>query len=290
MPKTPRNHNTKPDAWVVSPSDRGRKSIKNGKVYLKHGEEFEIEIFNPLTDCVLADIKLNGSSVSKNGLVIKPGQRFYLDCFIDDNKKLTFGTYEVEITAESEESTSENGKLEIFFYKESVVSINNWRTRFDRLIIERSHPAYYPGHIPSRVPNIWFGDSPTIKGINTTPFGGTTENNLYARGGKFRSAIGEPSKSPLSGFETGRVEKGTNSAQKFDEVDMEFESLYISSTAILLLPESRKPAEASELGRQKEAPKNDVVELIKKLAELKEAGILTEEEFSEKKAELLKRI
>ena len=71
---------------------------------------------------------------------------------------------------------------------------------------------------------------------------------------------------------------------------MEFESLYISSTSIQLLPESRKPAEASELSKQKEAPKNDAIELIKKLAELKEAGILTEEEFSEKKAELLKRI
>ena len=290
MAKTPRNHSTKPDAWVVSPSDRGRKSIKNGKVYLKHGEEFEIEIFNPLTDCVLADIKLNGSSISKNGLVIKPGQRFYLDCFIDDGKKLVFGAYEVESGSESEEIASENGNLEIFFYKESVVSINNWRTRFDRLIIERSQPAYYPSHMPSRVPNIWFGDSPASKSINTTPFGGTTENNLYARGGKFRSAIGEQSKSPLSGIETGRAEKGANSAQKFDEVDMEFESLYISSTSIQLLPESRKPTEASELSKQKEAPKNDAIELIKKLAELKEAGILTEEEFSEKKAELLKRI
>ncbi len=289
MAKTPRNHSTKPDAWVVSPSDRGRKSIKNGKVYLKHGEEFEIEIFNPLTDCVLADIKLNDSSISKNGLVIKPGQRFYLDCFIDDGKKLVFGAYEVESGPESEEIASENGKLEIFFYKESVVSINNWRTRFDRLIIERSQPAYYPSHMPSRVPNIWFGDSTASKSINTAPFGGTTENNLYARGGKFRS-IGETSKSPLSGIETGRAEKGANSAQKFDEVDMEFESLYISSTSIQLLPESRKPAEASELSKQKEAPKNDAIELIKKLAVLKEAGILTEEEFSEKKAELLKRI
>ncbi|MFM7978380.1 MAG: hypothetical protein ACKPKO_03610, partial [Candidatus Fonsibacter sp.] len=76
-----------PNAWIVSPNDKGRKSIKNGKVFLNDGDEFEIELFNPLTECVLADIKLNGQSISKTGLVLKPGQRFYLDCFIDDKKK-----------------------------------------------------------------------------------------------------------------------------------------------------------------------------------------------------------
>lgn len=286
MAKTPRNHSTKPGAWVVSTSDRGRKSIKNGKVYLKHGEEFEIEIFNPLTDCVLADIKLNGSSIAKNGLVIKPGQRFYLDCFIDDNKKLVFGAYEVENAEETNDAVAKNGLLEVFFYKESVVSINNWRSRFDRLIVER-HYYPYTTTVPTTFPTIWcgtgtplqFGTDKTI-GQNTTPFAGTTVNSLYSRGGKFSSAS----------IETGRAERGTDSEQKFDEVDMEFESLYISSTSMLLLPKSRKPADTSELGKQKETMKNDAIELIKKLAELKEAGILTEEEFSEKKADLLKRI
>ena len=37
------------DAWIVSPKDKGRKSIKNGKVFLKNKSEFEIELFNPLT-------------------------------------------------------------------------------------------------------------------------------------------------------------------------------------------------------------------------------------------------
>mgnify|MGYP000244376206 CR=1 FL=1 len=58
---------TKPNAWIVSSNDRGRKSIKNGKVFLTDGDEFEIELFNPLTVSVLADIKLNGQSISKTG-------------------------------------------------------------------------------------------------------------------------------------------------------------------------------------------------------------------------------
>jgi len=42
--------NSKPSAWIVSTKDRGRKSIKGGKVFLNDGDEFEIEIFNPLTE------------------------------------------------------------------------------------------------------------------------------------------------------------------------------------------------------------------------------------------------
>jgi hypothetical protein len=75
----------KPNAWIVNPNDRGRKSIKTGnKVYLQDSQNFEIELFNPLKEPVLADIKVNGKSVSSSGLVLRPGERFYLDCFIDD--------------------------------------------------------------------------------------------------------------------------------------------------------------------------------------------------------------
>ena len=32
---------TAPAAWIVNSNDRGRKSIKNGKVYL-HGDDFNV--------------------------------------------------------------------------------------------------------------------------------------------------------------------------------------------------------------------------------------------------------
>lgn len=100
---------TKPSAWVVTPNDKGRKSIKSGKVFLKDKEEFEIELFNPLTVSVLADIKLNGQSISKTGLVVKSGQRVYLDCFIDASKKFIFSTYEIDGDLESLNATQNNG-------------------------------------------------------------------------------------------------------------------------------------------------------------------------------------
>ena len=136
---------TTPSAWVVNSKDRGRKSIKKGKVYLQDKEEFVIELFNPLQDCVLADIKLNGKSISQTGLVLNPGQRFYLDCFIDDKKKFIFNTYEVEDTTEVANAIAKNGLLEVFFYKESVVTLENWNNKFNRILTGRTYPYWvYP--------------------------------------------------------------------------------------------------------------------------------------------------
>jgi len=296
--KAKNNHVEKPSAWVVS-SDKGRKSIKNGKVYLKDKEEFQIELFNPLTDCILADIKLNGNTISQSGLVIRPGERFYLDCFVDDKKKFTFNTYEVEDSLSAKIAISKNGMLEVFFYKENVVSINNWRSRFDRVIVEKYYPVHYPHYQPywHVLPNVYCGTTITTGisgGLVTATLGntGTTANtaffaNTIPTGLNSATTTSYSSKS----IETGRVEKGSASSQKFDEIDMDFEKFHISSTVLQLLPDSTKPVETKELKKEKAAnPTEDVIALIRKLADLKSAGILTDEEFSEKKAELLSRI
>ena len=301
---------TKPCAWIVSSNDRGRKSIKNGKVFLNDGDEFEIELFNPLTVSVLADIKLNGQSISKTGLVVKPGQRVYLDCFIDDKKKFKFSTYEIENSGEALDATQNNGLLEVFFYKEDVITLDNWQRKFDRIIVEKYYPYNpYPWHNPYTV---WYGTSPTIGGSCVTTnltngvIGTTTTSNAYyssnnlvncsyTSGVDLSKTYGSLS-SNINSIETGRVEKGEKSKQKFTEVDMDFEKHYISSTIIQILPESRKPVETKDIFNKKTGEINvkkesdEVIELIKKLADLHSAGILTDEEFSEKKSELLSKI
>jgi hypothetical protein len=318
MAKTIASSNSKPGAWIVSSQDKGRKSIKNGKVFLNDGDEFEIELFNPLTVSVLADIKLNGQSISKTGLVVKPGQRVYLDCFIDDRKKFKFSTYEIENSGEALDATQNNGVLEVFFYKEDVITLDNWQRKFDRIIVEKWYPAYYPTYpvYPYHRPTIWcITNSPHYGGTITTNgsglIGSTTTTNAYYSsnnavncsytsnvdlsnvniGGSLSSNM-----TPINSVETGRVEKGEVSKQKFTEVDMDFEKHYIASTIIQILPESRKPAEVKEVFNKKtgeikfKKESEDVIELIKKLADLHSSGILTDEEFSEKKAELLSKI
>ena len=150
---------SKPGAWIVNPNDKGRKSIKNGKCFLENNESFEIELFNPLTVSVLADIKLNGQSISKTGLVLKPGQRVYLDCFIDDKKKFIFKTYEIDGGQESIDATQNNGLLEVFFYKEDIITLDNWKNKMDKVIIERYYPVYYPTYRSYPWNNIYCGGS-----------------------------------------------------------------------------------------------------------------------------------
>ena len=335
MAKQIASSNSKPGAWIVSSTDKGRKSIKNGKVFLNDGDEFEIELFNPLTVSVLADIKLNGQSISKTGLVVKPGQRVYLDCFIDDRKKFKFSTYEIENSGEALDATQNNGLLEVFFYKEDVITLDNWQRRFDRIIVEKWYP-YYPSY-PYYRPTVWCLTTNPYNTVITTNGSGiigttTTSNSYYSSNNincSYTSSVdlsnlnigGSSNMTTINSIETGRVEKGEKSKQKFTEVDMDFEKHYISSTIIQILPESRKPAEVKNVKINIELPKGDWskkqieeakevvqnflwkedtqetqkemyknIELIKKLADLHSAGILTDEEFSEKKSELLSKI
>lgn len=322
MAKITKATHAEPKAWIVSSKDRGRKSIKKGKVFLKDKESFEIELFNPLQDSVLADIKLNGKSISKSGLVLRPGQRFYLDCFIDDKKKFVFNTYEIDSNdEESVKATEKNGLLEVFFYKEEVITLDNWKKKFDRIIVEKWYPYYYPynpyPYYPTQ-PTIWYGNtcgtgnitlgsSCTTLNLNsssntvtTNAMYSSTTNASYTSGVDLSNLnIGGNLNNTMmnvNSMETGRVEKGEKSSQKFTEIDMDFEKNYISSTIIQILPESRKPIELKDVKsgiKAKDILKresDEVIELIKKLADLHESGILTDEEFSEKKSELLSKI
>jgi hypothetical protein len=336
-----------PGAWIVNSTDRGRKSVKNGKVYLSDKFEFEIELYNPLQDCVLADIKLNGNSISKSGLVLNPGQRFYLDCFIDDKKKFIFDTYEVDDTDETTQAIAKNGLLEVFFYKESVVTLQNWSDRFNRILTTRTYPywvyptyPYWGGTVTIGAPYCGTGTTNTftttnltsgsidLSNLNTSTGNAYYSSNTMAINSSYTSNIG--SVKNTSSIETGRIGKGDNSKQKFESVDMDFDKYYIASTILQILPESRRPIETKEIkfnsntgtievkvpkglskdsiskieevvsnfiwekdtkeNRDKSDDKIKSVELLQKLGELHKAGILTDEEFTTKKAELLSKI
>lgn len=283
----------KPHAWIVGPSDRGRKSIKSGnKVYLKNGQNFEIEIYNPLTNAVLADVRVNGSSVSKGGLVIRPGERFYLDCFVDDKKKFIFKTYEVDDTPQSKKAIAKNGLVEVFFYKEEVSNVSIIKNG-KRIIEHHYHYPYYP-YYPW---NIWYpwtytvyttgatttlssAGSVVIGNSNTTStYGSTfdasgtifTSDNVTLTGGLDTSGYAAGGDAAyccnsLPPIETGRVEKGEKSDQKFQEVDMEFESYKISSVVYHILPESQRPVNTKEILKKKK--KDQIKEMQKQIEEL----------------------
>jgi len=55
---------------------------------LNDGDEFEIELFNPKTNPVLAKISINGKRISERGIILNPGQRVFLERFLDSPEKL----------------------------------------------------------------------------------------------------------------------------------------------------------------------------------------------------------
>lgn len=175
MYKVPRQ--TLPGAWIctndpsLSYPNHGRKSAQHSKIYLKDGEEFEIELYNPMQENVLAVISLDGKPISKSGIVVRAGQRFYLDCFYDDRKKFVFKTYEVDGTSsETKEAIAKNGLIEVQFYKEKILK----KYEADAIVQHHYHhyynrPYYWNG---------WYNGFYYTNGVLTSGTG--TVNTYYS--------------------------------------------------------------------------------------------------------------
>lgn len=111
------SYEAKPLAWVTI--NKNRQKAYENKYYLNDGTDFEIEMFNPCDVSVIAYISLNGKRISKQGIILKPGIRFFLERFIEENKKLRFESYIVENNNQIvEKAIVHNGDLTIEFYKE----------------------------------------------------------------------------------------------------------------------------------------------------------------------------
>lgn len=220
-------------------SNRNRIKQYDDSVYLKDGQQFELEIFNPHQSKVLAKISINGKEISQAGLVIRPGQRIYLERYIDVAKKFKFETYEVEDSAESKEAIAKNGEVKVEFFYEQTLRGSYW---YGNSISLNSNNLF--GSTATPIPNTFFTTTGTQSiGANTTftsssslgniSYGGTTVNNISM---------------PVAGsLETGRVEEGSKSKQNFSQ-DSGTYNYWVNETVIIkLLPLSKKPVEVAEI-------------------------------------------
>ena len=207
--------------------NRGRLKAYGKKVYLKNGSNFEIELHNPKTTPVLAKIWINGKPLSESGLILKPGQRVYLERFIDHSKKFVFETYEVDNTAEAKRAIADNGKVLVCFYDETVYQAP----------IDWQNPPWNTDHV-------YYGN-PTV----------TTGSPMYSANTAYLSSsskgvVGSTGPSGVNGIqmeETGRVEMGEASNQKFNDGFGSFNSWTCATSEWQILPESQKPVDAGEI-------------------------------------------
>jgi hypothetical protein len=230
----------KPQAWVAVSNNRQKiYGSKEDLVYLDNGQEFQIELYNPTSTSYLAKIYLNDKIISSSGLVLRPGQRYFLDRFIEEKKKFLFSTYDVDDTEEAKEAIKNNGKVKVEFYPEHTSY--SWSPL-------STGTAYVPYH------QTWTNDPGTV---NPIIFGGTTTNNVYyaSNTSALSGTIGYSSKrlsglvncSVAGSLETGRVEKGEKSDQDFGK-DSGSYSWYCGYTSeYQILPRSAKPVEVTEI-------------------------------------------
>lgn len=245
-----------PQAWIAI--KRNRQKIYNTKgktqVYLKDGQEFQIELFNPTQTRYLAKIKINGNYQSARGLILHPGQRYFLDRFIDEDRKLTFSTYEVEDTETVKKAIERNGLVEVEFYAETFLhgSIISYPTKTWSQPIWTTNPNTF-----------WYGTSSgTFNTLNTTTlgetssitYGGTTVNNVTytsAVAGSISSCVSNASNYSAvvndASIETGRVERGRKSDQEFEDGYGTFSAWAAYTTTVQIIPLSQKPVEAQEI-------------------------------------------
>ena len=243
-----------PQAWIAIKRNRQKIYNRQGKtqVYLKDGQEFQIELFNPTQTRYLVKFKINGNYQADRGLILNPGQRYFLDRFIDDDRKLAFSTYEIENSKAAKKAIEKNGLLEVEFYSETFLHGNiisypkiyntpNW-----------SQPIWTTN--PS---TFWYGTSNGISnnagGSSTLTLAGSTINNVSYTSGTVNCGTTYTSTSNYSSvvndasIETGRVEKGEKSDQKFEEGYGTFGSWASYTTTVQIIPLSQKPAEAQEI-------------------------------------------
>jgi hypothetical protein len=207
-------------------------------VYLKDKTEFSIELYNPNSFTVVAKISFNGKNCNGSGIILRPAERIFVERYLDSDNKFIFSTYEVESNDdEVRKAIEDNGKIEISFYK------------------EKNAMYFYDDGLRINIP---WGTTPlrNVPWVETTysynTYGSASDAaSLHSKGccngdcdginGAWSSAnyaLGiEPNNCKI---ETGRIEKGKKSNQKFENRDIDIEYMPFFKSTIKILPESQK--------------------------------------------------
>jgi len=255
------------------------KGLDMPTYYLQKGQEFQIEIFNSTSDVILAKVILNGKAISQGGLVLNPGQRVFLDRYFDVAKKFLFDTYEVANTNEVKKAIENNGDIKIEFYRE-IVPLPTFtipETWVSTYVAQRDWLGNYPNGTDMRY--LKTNSTGILNNVNTTEsaksllsfnsvsgnltnVGSASSEVTYTAGAcAYGSSFGtldmgpsleepKPMKRSImakkrsimakKSIETGRVEQGSNSDQKFRKVNKDFEFIPFHTVEYKMLPISQK--------------------------------------------------
>ena len=244
------NYITKDELAKIAISKNLIKEYKSSNsertVYLNDGTEFQIYLKNPYQTHLGIKIYVNNQAIGSNMLVLRPGQSFWLDRFLNDNKKFLFSTYDVENTAEMKYATNNNGKVKIEFYHEKeetpyISVIEPLKTNFDWTNYNITCSSAMSSNEPRSTYSCSTGDIGNLSANAAT--------NSKLRSMSYSTSV-STTKTDDSYLETGRVEKGGVSRQEFEYCDINFDYYAFKTENILILPLSRKQIHAEETRRR----------------------------------------
>lgn len=225
---------------------KSRLKVYNGhNVFLNDGDNFEFELHNPKNKSVLVKIKLNGEYISTAGVVIRPGQRVFLERFLDSNNKFVFSTYSVRDNDENRSAIAHNGDVEIEFYDEETpnyyphLSGGNWSNGWTKM---NTGTPYY-GDITFTTNSMGVPTSNTNSLYSNNSFEGP---NIRSKFDTSKTILRSNSKSKKS-IETGRVEKGDSSNQTFTNSYQNFSYAVSKRYEFKILPSSQKNKTSDEI-------------------------------------------
>ena len=223
---------------------KSKKRLKQftDTVYLNNGDEFEIELFNPKQNKVLAKIELNGKSIGA-GIILRPGERVFLERYLDEAKKFLFETYVVNgNNQEVQQAIVNNGDVVVRFYDEIILPVrtfygsgNTYTINTPFTLTTHNTGTYNPTSFTTTGTNLFY---------NSTL---TSSNSSVTMDGFENFSIPKKSSSPLRQIETGRVEKGSDSNQSFTYDSTSFNSTPSTSNWWKILPQSTKPVVKEDL-------------------------------------------
>lgn len=239
-------------------------------VYLNNDDDFQIQLFNPERTTIGAEVYVNGEKLS-GILVLKPGERIWLERFTDRSVKFKFSTYNVEdgYSEEVQNAIADNGVITVKFFKERKK--NYWWND------DTSNPikVYYNGLVYTTSSDTALKYRNDINMVNSFETNSAMNDFLkpestyskectcnltseadsissyscgsYMNEKSFKDSYGNDNLSNT--IETGRISEGGYSSQKFNNVNIDFEYCPFRTEVIKILPVSRKPYNSSDLNK-----------------------------------------
>ena len=242
-------------------------------VYLNNGDDFQIQLFNPERTTIGAEVYVNGEKLS-GILVLKPGERIWLERFTDRSVKFKFSTYNVEdgYSEEVQNAIADNGVITVKFFKERKknywwyddtsnhikVSYNDLvytTTSIDTALKCRNDISMVNSFATNSAMNNLLKPETTYSKECTCKLSSEADSvSSYSCGSSmneksFKDSYRNDNLSLSNTIETGRISEGGYSSQKFNNAHIDFEYYPFKTEVIKILPVSRKPYNSSDLNK-----------------------------------------